>query len=112
MDEHILDKLFEVLKERKEAPPESSYVSSLYAKGTEKITDKVAEEAQETIIEALAGDTQKLSAESADLLFHLMVLWADQGITPQDVFNVLKARFGTSGHDEKAARKKEEPQAD
>lgn len=104
MSKHIIDRLYQVLRERKAADRESSYVASLYAKGTQAITAKVMEEAQETVEEALAGDTEKLKAESADLLFHLMVLWADQGISPDDVFAVLEERFGTGGHEEKAAR--------
>ncbi len=105
MSEHILEQLYEVLQERKGTDPARSYVASLYTKGTKKITEKVTEEAAETVIEALAGDTEKLKEESADLLFHLMVLWADQNITPNDVLAVLEKRFGTSGHDEKAGRK-------
>ncbi len=79
-------------------------MASLYAKGTEKIAEKVGEEAVETIIEAVKGDRQKLASESADLLFHLMVLWADQGLTPDDVLSILENRMGVSGHAEKAAR--------
>lgn len=104
MSEEILNKLYEVLKSRRGAEPSGSYVASLYAKGTAHIADKVIEEAQETIAEALAGDREKLAAESTDLLFHLMVLWADQGLEPDDVFKVLAKRFGISGHDEKASR--------
>lgn len=107
MSAHILERLYNILLQRKGADPAQSYVASLYHKGTGKITDKVMEEARETIEEALAGDTEKLKAESADLLFHLMVLWADQGITPDDVFAVLDNRFGVGGHEEKESRKKE-----
>lgn len=98
--------LFETIKSRKGADPDSSYTASLYAKGTAKIAQKVGEEAVETCIEALQGDKNKLAAESADLLYHLMVLWADQGLTPDDVMAVLQKRQGTSGHDEKASRSK------
>lgn len=101
---HILDELFKIIKSRKDADPESSYVASLYNKGTEKIAEKVGEESIETIIEAIKGDKEKLTSESADLLFHLMVLWADQGLDPNDIMNVLQSRLGTSGHDEKASR--------
>lgn len=101
---HVLDSLFETILSRKGSDPKSSYVASLFEKGTTKIAQKVGEEAMETAIEAVQGDPEKLKAESADLLFHLMVLWADQGITPSDVFDVLKAREGTSGIDEKASR--------
>ncbi len=102
----ILKDLYAILQQRKNADPESSYVASLYKKGTRKISDKVIEEANEAIAEALAGDKDKLKEESADLLFHLMVLWADQGVEPDEVFSVLEKRFGTSGHVEKASRKK------
>ncbi|MGB4057119.1 MAG: phosphoribosyl-ATP diphosphatase [Alphaproteobacteria bacterium] len=102
----IVSRLFDILTERKNADPEKSYVASLYQKGTKKITEKVIEEAHETVVEALSGDNEKLKTESADLLFHLMVLWADRGIMPGDVFSVLEKRLGVSGHDEKAARKK------
>lgn len=101
----IINQLYEVIAVRKSADPKESYVASLYAKGTEKITQKVLEEASETIIEAIKGDKAHLREESADLLFHLMVLWADQGITPDEVLKVLEDRMGTSGHAEKAGRK-------
>lgn len=104
MTDEILNKLFKTIEARKGADAQSSYVASLYAKGTAKIAQKVGEEAVETCIEAIQGDKEKLAAESADLLFHLMILWADQGLTPDDIMNVLKSRLGTSGHDEKASR--------
>ena len=94
-----------MLLRRKDADAEQSYVASLYGKGTAKIAEKVGEEAIETVIEAVKGDREKLTQESADLLFHLMVLWADQGITPQQVLDVLEWRMGVPGHEEKAARK-------
>lgn len=106
MEKHILDKLWDVLQERKSADPEKSYVASLYKAGTKKIARKVIEEAGETVDEALQTQPEKLKTESADLLFHLMILWADQGITPEDVFIVLEKRFGTGGLDEKAARER------
>ncbi len=102
----ILNDLYVILQQRKNADPESSYVACLYKKGTRKISDKVIEEANEAIEEALKGDTARLKEESADLLFHLMVLWADQGVAPDEVFAVLEKRFGTGGHAEKASRKK------
>ncbi len=105
MDKHIIDTLYETLKQRKTADAKESYVASLYAKGTEKIAEKVGEEAIETIIEAVKGDKEALKSESADLLFHLMVLWADQDIVPDDVFKILQSRTGLSGHKEKANRK-------
>ncbi len=100
----IINVLYDVILSRKGADPNTSYTASLYAKGTAKIAQKVGEEAVETCIEALQGDVEKLKAESADLLFHLMVLWADQGIKPDDVLAILEKRQGISGHDEKASR--------
>ena len=102
----IITRVYEVLQERKAADPESSYVASLYHKGTEAIAAKVSEEAEEAIVEAMKGDAERLQEESADLLFHLMVLWADRGVAPEDVFAILETRFGTSGHEEKAGRRK------
>ncbi len=102
--DEVLNKLFEVIESRKGGDPAESYVASLYAKGTSKIAQKVGEEAVETCIEAIQGDKQKVAEESADLLFHLMVLWADAGLKPQDITNILERRMGTSGHNEKASR--------
>ena len=109
---HILDKLFEVLQGRKNADPETSYVASLYAKGSVKISEKIREEAEETIVEGLRLEKssddpairEALVHESADLLFHLLVLLSHHNINPTEVFDVLDARFGISGHEEKASR--------
>ena len=103
-DARILDDLYAVLLARKEADPESSYTARLFAKGEAKIAQKLGEEAVETVIEALRGDTAALAAESADLLYHLLALWAARGVTPEEVWAALKARQGTSGLAEKAAR--------
>ncbi len=105
MTKHILDSLHEVLLTRKNADTENSYVACLYKGGAKKISEKVIEEAHETVAEALKNDNEKLKSESADLLFHLAVLWAHQGISPDDVFKVLESRFGTGGHVEKSSRK-------
>lgn len=112
MNDHILVKLYEVLQSRKESDAESSYVASLYKKGSAKISEKIREEAEETITEGLRLEhspddeslREALKAESADLLFHLWVLLAHHNIEPQAVFEILESRFGTSGHVEKAAR--------
>lgn len=104
MSDSVINELYETLLARKGADPEKSYVASLYSKGTAKIAQKVGEEAVETTIEAIQGNKEKLKEESADLFFHLMVLWADQDITPDDVTAILKKRMGISGHDEKASR--------
>ena len=99
-----LDKLAEVLEARKSAPPESSYVASLYAAGLDAVLDKVEEEAAEAIAAAREGDPHALVRETADLWFHSMVLLAQQGLKPQDVLDELDRRFGLSGLEEKAGR--------
>lgn len=104
MTKDILQDLYQTVLSRKGADPASSYTASLYAKGTAKIAQKVGEEAVETCIEALQGNKDKLAAESADLIYHLLVLWADQGLTPEDIFKILQAREGTSGIAEKNSR--------
>ncbi|MCC6598968.1 MAG: phosphoribosyl-ATP diphosphatase [Alphaproteobacteria bacterium] len=114
MSENILIKLYEILQKRKDADPEGSYVASLYKKGAGKISEKIREEAEETIVEGIRlekspGDEsirKALRNESADLLFHLWVLLAHHDIEPHEVFEVLENRFGTSGHAEKAGRPK------
>lgn len=105
---HIIDELFAVIESRKDSNADESYVSSLFHKGIDKISGKLAEESAETIIEAVRGDREKICFESADLLFHLMVLWSHSNVHPEDIFSVLEQRFGTSGHEEKKKRKDKE----
>lgn len=100
----ILDDLYSVIMTRKDGDPEQSYTAKLFARGPEKACEKVGEEATETIIEGVKGDRDALAAESADLIYHLMVLWAMRGVTPDDVWKKLCERKGTSGLAEKAAR--------
>jgi phosphoribosyl-ATP pyrophosphohydrolase len=100
-----LDRLEALIAERRTASADSSYVASLFAKGREKIAQKVGEEATETVIAALSGNPADLTAEAADLLFHLMILLADGGLSINDVLDELHRREGVSGHTEKAARK-------
>ncbi|MCF8466742.1 MAG: phosphoribosyl-ATP diphosphatase [Sneathiella sp.] len=100
-----LDKLFATVAARKGMDPNSSYTASLYSKGTAKIAQKVGEEAVELAIAAVRQDRDEVISESADLLYHMAVLWADAGIDPSDIYNRLAAREGQSGLAEKAARK-------
>ena len=102
----ILDRLEASIAERRGASPDSSYVASLFAKGREKIAQKVGEEATETVIAALSGKPADLTAEAADLLFHLMILLADGGLSINDVLRELQRREGVSGLEEKASRPK------
>lgn len=99
-----LNRLETVIAERRGASADSSYVASLFAKGREKIAQKVGEEATETVIASLSGDPAKLTAEAADLLFHLLVLLAEVGVTVDDVLAELDRRDGVSGIAEKASR--------
>lgn len=100
----ILQRLAEVLEQRKSQSPESSYVAGLYAKGLDAILKKVGEEATETVIAAKDGEPDKIVYEMADLWFHCLVLLAQQGLSPDQVLEELARRFGLSGLTEKAAR--------
>jgi len=101
---HAIDELFQVIASRRDGDPDASYTARLLDRGTPVIARKVGEEAVETVVEALAGSEEGMTAESADLLYHLLVLWADAGVDPQDVWDELSRRAGTSGLEEKANR--------
>ena len=101
----ILFRLEKTLHARKNAAPGSSYVASLYAKGIDAVLKKVGEEATETIIAAKGGDTRQLTAETADLIFHTLVMLAAKEVPLADVLAELERREGVSGIDEKDARK-------
>jgi len=107
MDGSTLDRLYAVIQSRRGADPATSYTARLLGEGTAGIAQKLGEEAVETVIAALAGD--RLVEESADLLYHLLVLWADRGVVPSAVWQALERRSGTSGLAEKAARGKAKP---
>jgi len=100
----VLNELAQVLEERKQADPDSSYVAGLYSKGLDAILKKIGEEATETVMAAKDGDADKIVYETADLWFHSMVLLAQQGLGPEDVLRELQRRFGLSGLEEKASR--------
>jgi phosphoribosyl-ATP pyrophosphohydrolase len=102
----VLDKLFATIASRKGADPSQSYTAKLLAGGVEKCAKKFGEEATEAVIAAIQKDKTELAKESADVLYHLAVLWAASGLTPDDVYAVLKAREGQSGLEEKASRTK------
>ena len=99
-----LDTLYTHLAARKDAAPEVSYTARLLARGLPRIAQKVGEEAVETVIEAMKGDRTRLVSESADLLYHLTVLWLAQGITPDEVWRELDLRASPGGLDPYAAR--------
>ncbi|MBF0588629.1 MAG: phosphoribosyl-ATP diphosphatase, partial [Magnetococcales bacterium] len=95
-DTQILERLYDLLLERRKADPDSSYVASLYAKGRDRILQKVGEEAVETIIAGKGDDDRALVMESADLIFHLWVMLAERGLEPEVLYAELERRFGHS----------------
>jgi phosphoribosyl-ATP pyrophosphohydrolase len=105
--EHPIDRLFATIAARKaEGDPNSSYTAKLLSEGVQKCAKKFGEEAVEAALAAVSGDKAHLVAESADVLYHLLVLWAAAGITPNDVYAALKQRESQSGLAEKASRTK------
>lgn len=99
-----LDRLAATIEARKTADPDSSWTAKLLSKGPEKCAEKFGEEAVEAIIEAVKGDRAKLTAEAADVLYHLLVMLAARDVSLNDVMAELSRREGTSGLDEKANR--------
>ena len=99
-----LDRLWQVILLRRGADPKTSYTARLFARGRIKIAQKLGEEAVEAVIEGVGDNRSALVGESADLLYHLLVLWAAAGISPADVAAELARREGTSGIEEKRSR--------
>jgi len=104
MTTHPIDRLFATIEARKNADPSTSYTAKLIAQGREKCAKKFGEEAVEACLAAVGKDNAALTAESADVLYHLLVVWAVCGVKPEDVYAALKAREAQSGLAEKAAR--------
>jgi phosphoribosyl-ATP pyrophosphohydrolase len=104
-EQHPIDRLFATIMSRKGADPSTSYTAKLLAKGKLKIAQKLGEEGVETALAAVAEGKTEVAAESADLLYHLMVLWAACDLEPRDVYAALEARTHRSGLKEKASRK-------
>ncbi|MEL7317828.1 MAG: phosphoribosyl-ATP diphosphatase [Pseudomonadota bacterium] len=100
-----LERLEQTIAARRAASPDESYVAKLNAKGLPKIAQKVGEEATEAVIAAVSGSNEELVGESADLLFHLLVLLNARGVSLDHVLAELDRREGLSGLEEKAARK-------
>jgi len=100
-----LARLWRTIESRRGADPETSYTARLLARGNAKIAQKFGEEAVEAVVEGVRGDRPALIGESADVLYHLLVLWAASGMTPDDVAAELARREGISGLAEKKARK-------
>ena len=106
LDEHVLDRLYLVIEGRKGADPDTSYTARLFSRGRQQIAKKLGEEAVEALIEGIRGNRAGLIGESADVLYHLLTLWAATGVKPQAVWGELSRREGLSGIAEKAARKR------
>ncbi|WP_371169187.1 phosphoribosyl-ATP diphosphatase [Aliiroseovarius sp. 2305UL8-7] len=101
----ILNQLAATIEARKTADPDTSWTAKLLSKGPEKCAEKFGEEAVEAIIAAVKNDRENLTAEAADVLYHLLVMLAARDIPFSDVLKELERREGTSGITEKAARK-------
>ena len=102
----VVERLYSLIEGRKGGDPSTSYTASLLEQGSPQIARKVREEALEVVTAALTGENKNIVAESADLFYHLLVLWAQKGISPNEVWTELARREGTSGIKEKASRKK------
>ena len=100
----VLERLFAVIENRRNADMSESYTAQLLAAGADIVAQKLGEEAVETVIAGATGDRAAVVAESADLLYHLLVLWAASGIAPSEVWTELASREGRSGLDEKQSR--------
>jgi phosphoribosyl-ATP pyrophosphohydrolase len=105
----VLDRLWSVVTSRRTANPAVSHSARLLSRGTAKVAQKFGEESVECLIEAVAGNRDAVVAESADVLYHLIVLWVACGIRPEEVWEELKRREGISGIAEKAARARNLP---
>lgn len=103
-DARVLDSLCATILSRRDADPSVSHSARLLSRGTAKVAQKFGEEAVECVIEAVAGNRDALIAESADVLYHLLVMWVAAGLGPEEVWAELKRREGVSGIAEKAAR--------
>ena len=103
-DPSVVDRLWSVVLARRDGDPATSHSARLLSRGITKVAQKFGEEAVEAVIEAVAGNREALIGESADVIYHLLVLWVSAGIAPDDVWAELRRREGVSGIAEKAAR--------
>ena len=103
-DSQVLERLYATIRARKGASAKTSYTASLFAGGKARIARKLGEEGLEAVLATQAGDRKGLVSESADVLYHLLVAWADAGIAPGKVWAELVRREGTSGIEEKKSR--------
>jgi len=106
--EFVLDRLYEIIESRRGSDPAVSMTARLFGRGRGKISQKLGEEAVEIVVAALSESRGRVVEESADLFYYLLVLWADLGVKPEDVWRELEAREGVSGFDRRAAKKSNE----
>jgi phosphoribosyl-ATP pyrophosphohydrolase len=100
----VLDRVYGVVESRRQADPNVSHSARLLLRGPAKVAQKFGEEAVECLIEAVAGNRDAVIAESADVLYHLIVVWVSTGVAPEEVWAELIRREGVSGIAEKASR--------
>lgn len=105
MSQFNLETLEATITSRCSESAENSYTASLLRKGTRKCAEKFGEEAVEAIVAAVSGNRDELKKETADVLYHLLVLLKSEGVELSDVMAELQARTGQSGLEEKAARR-------
>ncbi|MCK4940148.1 MAG: phosphoribosyl-ATP diphosphatase [Rhodospirillaceae bacterium] len=101
----VVERLFDVIESRRGNDPETSHTARLFSRGRGKICQKLGEEAVEVVVAALDQKPKHVARESADLLYHLLVLWAEVGLSPAQVWAELEAREGISGIEEKNSRR-------
>ena len=102
--QNLINSLYDTIQSRKGKNADNSYTAQLFDKGLQQIVQKIGEESTEVILAAICEKPERVISESADLLYHLMVLWAEQNITPHSVFIELESRTKTSGIEEKKSR--------
>ena len=102
-----LERLYKVVEDHRNADPKQSYVAKRMKQGTAKISQKLGEEAVETIIAAMQNDKKEIINESADLIFHWLLLLVDRGVTLDEVMTEMTRREGKSGIEEKKRRKED-----
>lgn len=100
----VLEALYATIESRKGGNPKESHTAKLFKKGRNKICKKFGEEAVEVVVAALGEGKADVISESSDVLYHLLVLWSEMGIKPEQVWAELQSRVGTSGIDEKNSR--------
>ena len=106
MNKHPIDQLYATIVARKNADASESYTAQLLKRGVTQCAKKLGEEGVEAALAAVGGKKKEIVAESADVLYHLLVVWAATGVQPTAVYDLLDARRAQSGLAEKTSRKR------